>query len=96
MTVLDDTLAEIRLPAVRVERGWEVLDEGAWRVVAAEPELLGDGEDGDGGRVQLLLGDLGPVVYRRGEKVWARDTARYAAILATLDETAGEGVDGDA
>lgn len=84
----------IHLPAVRVERGWEVLDEGTWRVVAAEPVLVGDGEDEDGGRVELLLGDLGPAVYRRGEKVWARDRAKYAAILATLDETAGEGVDG--
>ena len=85
----------IYLPAVRVERGWEVLDAGVWRLVAAEPELLGDGEDEDGGRVQLLLADVGTAVYRRGERVWARDRAKYQAILATLDETAGPGEDGD-
>lgn len=79
----------VLLPAVRVGAGWAVLETGVWRRVAAQPELVGDGDDEDGGGVELLLEGRGPVTYRRGEKVWARDAATHTAAL----EAAGEDPD---
>jgi hypothetical protein len=73
-----DTLPDARIPAARVHAGWLVLVDGCWRRVAAEPELLGDGLDADGGRVRWLLAQQGvdasgaydEVTPRRGERVW--------------------------
>lgn len=90
------------LPAVRVERDWAVLDTDTWRRVVAEPQLLGDGEDEDGGRVELALEGRGPVSYRRGERLWARNPETHAAALEAADglaaalliEAMWEGTDG--
>jgi hypothetical protein len=67
----------VHIPAVRVEQGWSVEIEGRWFRVVAEPLLLGDSLDEDGGRVQLLITGPGVSVvdlatFRRGERVWAR------------------------
>jgi hypothetical protein len=68
----------VRLPAVRLEAGWQVqLSTRGWFTLVGEPVLLGDSQDPDGGQVQLLLtgpGTEGTVrhVFRRGERLWAR------------------------
>lgn len=65
------------IPAVRVEGGWSIEIEGRWFHVSAEPMLLGDSLDDDGGRVQFLITGPGVSIvdlatFRRGERVWAK------------------------
>lgn len=65
------------IPAVRVENDWSIEIEGRWFHVVGEPMLLGNGEDQDGGRVQLLItgpgvGVVDLATFRRGERVWAK------------------------
>lgn len=76
-----------RIPAARVENDWQVEIEGRWFRVVAEPQLIGDGEDEDGGRVQLLVAGPGVevvdlVTFRRGERIWCK--APDPDALATL------------
>lgn len=75
------------LPAVRVDAGWSVEIEGRWFQVAAEPVLVGTGDDEDGGRVQFLITGPGVAVvdlatFRRGERVWCK--APQPEVIETL------------
>jgi len=87
-----------RIPAARVENGWSVEIEGRWFLVVAEPQLLGSGEDQDGGRVQLLV--VGPGVevvdfamFRRGERLWCKapDPDAVALLGCIFPDCAAEG-----